>query len=80
MEARLQTNLDIINQNLSLNSKRAMPIDDNKMDQQFKLPIVDSVTVSPFEKFLKQNTEFKENLIRLSHTTELTDYVNFTFF
>lgn len=68
MEARLQANLDFINQNISNNSTQTAVIDDDAMDEQFKLPIIDAETVPQFDTFLRQSANFKESLVSLFYS------------
>lgn len=65
-EARIQTNLDLINQSLLTNAIPPAPeksMDEHELRNMFKLPINDRAQVGVFNTFLSTYPEYKENLV-----------------
>lgn len=63
MEARIQTNLDLINKTLLSLLNRGKPVNAAELEKKFKLPIYQKEGVQNFESVLENDLQFKQNLV-----------------
>lgn len=65
-EARIQTNLDLISQNLKMQIvPKPNHMDEKELKSKFPLPICQREQLGVFNTFLPNNPEFKESLVSI---------------
>ena len=63
MEARIQANLDLINLSLSKHNVSLSQFDENQWKDKFEFPLKDWTKVTELENFLRNNHDFKQQLV-----------------
>lgn len=73
MEARIQTNLDLIQESLlTLTQKKRKRVSTAELKKKFKIPIDELEEVQSFDDFLRRDSNYKEDLVSLMSVFPIT--------